>query len=493
MLKLTFNLSPAMVRNESLGGKDYLVVPMVMLTEGVHNGSNGPLYYPADELGKRPGIWNHKPIVVYHPEMNGEGCSACDPVILNTRMVGLILNTQYETTTNRLKAEAWLEVDKCNKVDERIMTFVENNKTMEVSTGLFADYEKVSGEFGGKTYEAIARNYQPDHLALLPDQKGACSINDGAGLLRNSIDEKKVLLNKEESKKVGLLQTISNNLGFKIIANELSHSAISSSLYQKLREKHADSKGYWDNGWIEDIFDSFVVYWNDGELFKVSYSVDGSRVELSEDVIKVTRTIKYVPVPLTNLENTNMAKKETVDALIANKATKWEEGDRAFLTGLTDEQIVKFEPVVTNTESNNNPSGSNPKDVAAAAKEGAAGLNPQTNNEEKKPQTMDEYIANSPPEMRDVLRNSVSLHNSEKKRLIDGIVANKKNTFTPEYLATQPLEFLQGLAAIAVDTPTTNVGGGVPMFYGAQGAPIGNNAPVVEEGMSLPKMEFSGK
>ena len=32
-------------RKDTMAGRDYLVAPMVMMVEGVLNGSNGPLYY----------------------------------------------------------------------------------------------------------------------------------------------------------------------------------------------------------------------------------------------------------------------------------------------------------------------------------------------------------------------------------------------------------------------------------------------------------------
>ena len=44
---------------------------------------------------------------------------------------------------------------------------------------------RATGDWNGKAYVGIARNYRPDHLAILPDMKGACSIADGAGLCRN--------------------------------------------------------------------------------------------------------------------------------------------------------------------------------------------------------------------------------------------------------------------------------------------------------------------
>jgi hypothetical protein len=96
MVTLTLNLLPKACRIDTLEGQEYTVIPMVILTEGVHAGSMGPLYYPKDELSKTPQAWNHKPIVVYHPTMNGVGVSACDPVVINSRKVGLMMTTQFK-------------------------------------------------------------------------------------------------------------------------------------------------------------------------------------------------------------------------------------------------------------------------------------------------------------------------------------------------------------------------------------------------------------
>ena len=171
-----------LIRNDTMEGRNYIVTPMIMLLEGVHQGSGGPLYYPPEELSKTPVVWNHKPVVVYHPQVNGVGVSACMPDILTSRKIGVIMNTVFED--GKLKAEAWIDLDRAKAVDERIVSAIENKAVMELSTGLFTDNENVEGEWRGEKYIAIARNYRPDHLALLPDIKGACSIEDGAGFLR---------------------------------------------------------------------------------------------------------------------------------------------------------------------------------------------------------------------------------------------------------------------------------------------------------------------
>lgn len=183
-LKSRLVANAANFRYESLDGKRYLVVPMVMLTHGVHRGSLGPIYYPEPELAKTPLVWNTTPIVVYHPTKNGKPTTAKDPEILRTRRIGMVMNTVYEK--GKLKAEAWLDEKLCDIVDKRVLASIRNNQKIELSTGLHADRENQKGLFNGKPFEIVARNYRPDHLAILPDIKGACSINDNCGVLANN-------------------------------------------------------------------------------------------------------------------------------------------------------------------------------------------------------------------------------------------------------------------------------------------------------------------
>lgn len=178
------NAEFAMVRNETLEGKQYKAIPMVMLKEGVLNGSGGPTFYPAKEVSKAPAGWNMKPVVVYHPQVNGQGISATEKHVIENQKIGLIMNTQWKD--GALKAEAWIDVEKANKVDSRVMSFINNNQMVEVSTGLFSDTEVRFGTHMDRKYGKVASNYVPDHIAILPDKKGALSIEDGAGLLRNA-------------------------------------------------------------------------------------------------------------------------------------------------------------------------------------------------------------------------------------------------------------------------------------------------------------------
>ena len=169
-----------------LEGRKHFVVPVVMILEGVWNGSNGPLFYTTDELRRSVPHWNGRPVVVYHPDMKFSH-HAGNPEVFTKQRVGTVFNARLEGKA--LKAEAWLDVDRLRDVDWRVASAVGKAEMVEVSTGLFTDNEPAEGMWNGHPYVAVARNHRPDHLAILPDQKGACSVADGAGLCRNAIGE----------------------------------------------------------------------------------------------------------------------------------------------------------------------------------------------------------------------------------------------------------------------------------------------------------------
>lgn len=188
MEQVVTNLS-GRTRRATIGGREYIVAPLSLIVPGVLNGSKGPLYYPAEEIAKDPSVWNHVPIVVYHPISNGQHISARDPDVLESQGIGIVLRAVASDSraNGRLTAEGWFDVQNMGRVDERILIALEQGKSIELSTGLFTDNVPADegAAFNGTPYTHIARNYRPDHLAILPDQVGACSIEDGCGVLVN--------------------------------------------------------------------------------------------------------------------------------------------------------------------------------------------------------------------------------------------------------------------------------------------------------------------
>lgn len=167
------------VRRTSLEGREHLVAPLTLIVPGVLNGSKGPLLYLLEDLQATADLWNGIPILKNHSDGSGR-----NPSVYEKARIGTIFNARVEN--GKLRAEGWFDVERTRKVDYRILPAIEAGQLVELSTGLQVDTEPVSGTFVmgvcGKPYTGIARNYRPDHLAILPDAVGACSTFDGCGI-----------------------------------------------------------------------------------------------------------------------------------------------------------------------------------------------------------------------------------------------------------------------------------------------------------------------
>jgi hypothetical protein len=169
------------IRRELFEGTEHLVVPVVMIVEGVLNGA----LLLADEFGMFPDSWNGRPVPVLHPENNGGPVSANSPDIIQANTIGCIFGTTLEGT--KLKSEVWLNVAKATALGHAaLLDELAGGGIVEVSTGYYAEDDPKTGSYDGKPYTAVHRGIRPDHLALLPGQVGACSVADGCGTRVNS-------------------------------------------------------------------------------------------------------------------------------------------------------------------------------------------------------------------------------------------------------------------------------------------------------------------
>ncbi|MFW6246743.1 MAG: hypothetical protein ACOC22_01010, partial [bacterium] len=98
------------VRNEIINNEEHLVVPVVMMVEGVHNGNMGPIMHYAEDLGKSVSQWEGKPVTIDHPEIDGVYVSAEE--VEST--VGFVRNAKMDGT--KLKAEACLNVNRLTAI-----------------------------------------------------------------------------------------------------------------------------------------------------------------------------------------------------------------------------------------------------------------------------------------------------------------------------------------------------------------------------------------
>lgn len=332
-------------RVEELNEREYIVVPMSMILEGVHAGSEGAIYYSKSELSKTPYMWNMKPITVRHP---AKGVTATELDVYKKQAIGMIMHTQWKD--DKLKAEAWIDTKLAKKTAPTVLQHIEYDIPMEVSTGLFADCVLEEGTWNDEHYDAIATNIRADHLAILPDKSGACSIQDGAGLLVNQAQTQDANLHPNQTDKtlteilellkgIQMTKQIKNDSGFVAldqpsatqvpsvsqgegeptktivqIGTKISHNELYDILRQALQTQYASDKDTWIN--LMDVFDTFAIFAisnrNDQRTtYKIDYVVDEAdrKITLGKELSEVIDKRVYA----------------TKDGLILNK--KPTEGD----------------------------------------------------------------------------------------------------------------------------------------------------------------------
>lgn len=187
MVLETLSVNAGKVRRERMGGKEYLVAPFTSLGPRVLNGSKGALYYPRNEIEANPGVWNNVPLTLGHPTdpITNMPVSAKEPGVVERVGLGHIAKDRIENGWR--KGEAWFDAELTKNRAPDVYLALMQNKPIELSTGLYTDNEPVAGVTNeGQPYDYIARNYTPDHLAVLPNQTGACSVNDGCGINVNA-------------------------------------------------------------------------------------------------------------------------------------------------------------------------------------------------------------------------------------------------------------------------------------------------------------------
>jgi hypothetical protein len=183
----TLNVQVGKIRRERMNGRSYIVAPFVSLGPRVLNGSKGALYYPRDEIEANPGVWNNIPLTLGHPvdPVTNFPVSASDPGVKERIQLGHIHKDRTENGWR--KGEAWFDEELTKNKAPEVYEKISKGEVLNLSTGLYTDNEELQGTAPtGQHYDYIARNYRPDHLAILPNQDGACSPSQGCGINMNS-------------------------------------------------------------------------------------------------------------------------------------------------------------------------------------------------------------------------------------------------------------------------------------------------------------------
>jgi hypothetical protein len=168
------------IRKEKRNGRDVVIVPSATLPDDVVMNS---ILYPADEIEKSYKGLERTPAPLGHPAINGKFVSARDPEGLNQGWIGA-WNENLRREKGRVFLDKVIDVETASQSEggRRVLSAIEKGEPIHTSTGLLALMEAANGDVD---YKYIAREIEFDHDAILLDEAGAATPEQGVGMMVN--------------------------------------------------------------------------------------------------------------------------------------------------------------------------------------------------------------------------------------------------------------------------------------------------------------------
>jgi hypothetical protein len=496
--------------------REYLVAPAVLIVEGVLNQG-----FIAGAM-LLPDHWESMPVCLDHPcDAAGEPISARDPVVLETWGIGHLDHARIgsglrqHTPVQTLQADIWLDIARIEALGGaalQAMARIEAGEVIELSTGFYAEAIPAQGQAYGTLFTEILTNLQPDHLALLPNSIGACSLADGCGcprlnhagapcacpdrltctceespmpserprgwrgfvqLLRefvihesDPIDEENpdastdTAPRPEETEAEAQTETMDEAALTAMRLDTELREALTGAF---LREQPTDYLPCYIEG--VDAVNQYCIIRHGDRLTRRYWTMTDGIVTLLPEVEDVQRESTFLTVPPTApapegyamaLQAPPLTIKMRVNALIQDgERTGWTEKDRHILEQFDEVALLRLEQ------------------------------QPLRPAQLREPTTLEEALQYVPAQFREPLFHATQAYETRKRKLIEVITANKLNPFAPDELASMPADRLEQLVIMAGDeVPETGLRPVAQQTY--QGRRMPQLRVVQEESETIP-------
>lgn len=295
---LTVVNSASNITTETIDGKPHIVV--LGITPVVDDIVMNRKLYPAAEIEKAYNTLERNPMPLGHPKVDGKHVSARDVRAVNNYHVGawlqnvshkdgkvsgdMYVDRQYAESSDKGKRLI-------NRLDE--MVAGSNSEPIHISTGLLYSGIAANGESKGKKYDEIATNMNFDHVAVLLDEPGAGTPDEGVGIFVNAEgDEQEIevanLVDAADCTREGLLN---KTKFFFTNASNFSFDDIQRAISDKLREGRSTDSYLWP----ESVWPDTFIYRDEAKYLKQKYLIDdgGKAVFVGEPVEVVRKPTEY--------------------------------------------------------------------------------------------------------------------------------------------------------------------------------------------------------
>lgn len=181
-VNVSAKVNNATIRREQRNGRDVVIVPSYTMPDNVVMNS---VLYPAEHIANSFASLNDRPAPLGHPVgPDGEWLSASHPEALNSHYIGA-WNANAKRENGRVYLEKIIDVEVASRTEggKQVLAAIENGEPIHTSTGLLCN---VSEAPEGSAYKWVASDITFDHDAILLDEVGAATPEQGVGMLVNS-------------------------------------------------------------------------------------------------------------------------------------------------------------------------------------------------------------------------------------------------------------------------------------------------------------------
>ncbi|QHJ81309.1 MAG: hypothetical protein [Bacteriophage sp.] len=221
MNKITVNIlsiinKSSKITKETINNKEHYVIRDVVPVVDDVVMNNG--LYPKDEIDKSYKSINGNLMPIGHPKVNGQFVSASNAKAINDYYGGAWAENVHKDQ-DKVLLDCYVDIEfarnheKGKQLLERLdaMFNGEDVNPIHVSTGLILNKVYKTGKSKGKPYDWVATNMQFDHVAILLNEQGAATPNEGVGMFVNSEGEYQIeFASLNESSTQSIQSLISN-------------------------------------------------------------------------------------------------------------------------------------------------------------------------------------------------------------------------------------------------------------------------------------------
>ena len=449
--------SNAGTRREVVGEDHFLIVPVVMMTEGVRNS----VLYDENVLKRFANNWDGRPVTIDHPKENGAHVSASkSPKIMQEFAVGFVQNAKYDSwkdsggkKRNGLRAEAWINVTTMEaKHVAHWERMTANGAQIDVSIGVFTEEKEELGSWSGKEFEHVVLDTRADHLAILTDKPGACSWGDGCGIRMNEneddpipMDDDLAAFDEDDCDDCGIGCTDCGKCARararvreRIAINEIGNVDIEQEINNQIQQHESVDENHFV--FVHAVFPKRVIYEvlelnNENKteeecLFERSLKVNRNKetVVVNAECFPIKRKVTYTRK---NNIGLNMERNELIAEVRTNDLYSGEES-QAFLESLDDDKLQAVSDSL------------NKEEIVPPPTE------PTVNDASDYIEKMD-----APDTIKSMFRKHVAVEQQKRTDKISLIVNDARNKFDEDYLTTLSDDQLDGIAALATTVEET--------------------------------------